>query len=59
MPQKHDNYTRKVLYGIGDGGGVGVVKAITRTASAVKNEEMKKKKKMSDEIRTDKLDSKL
>jgi hypothetical protein len=21
MPQKHDNYTRKVLYGIGDGGG--------------------------------------
>ena len=23
MPQKHDNYTRKVLYGIGDGGGVG------------------------------------
>jgi hypothetical protein len=38
MPQKHDNYTRKVLYGIGDGGGVGVVKAITRTASAVKKE---------------------
>jgi hypothetical protein len=38
MPQKHDNYTRKVLYGIGDGGGVGVVKAITRTASAVKNQ---------------------
>ena len=21
MPQKHDNYTRKVLYGIGHGGG--------------------------------------
>ena len=23
MPQKHDNYTRKVLYGIGDGVCVG------------------------------------
>jgi hypothetical protein len=28
MPQKHDNYTRKVLYGIGEGGEGGVVKAI-------------------------------
>jgi hypothetical protein len=33
IPQKHDNYTRKVLYGMGGGR----VKAITRTASAVKN----------------------
>jgi hypothetical protein len=24
IPQKHDNYTRKVLYGIGEGAGVGV-----------------------------------
>jgi hypothetical protein len=40
MPQKHDNYTRKVFDGIGDGGGGGGgVKAITRTASAVKNSE--------------------
>ncbi len=23
MPQKHDNYTRKVFDGIGEGGGVG------------------------------------
>jgi hypothetical protein len=39
IPQKHDNYTRKVFDGIGEGGGGGggVVKAITRTASAVKN----------------------
>jgi hypothetical protein len=39
LPQKHDNYTRKVFDGIGDGGWVGVggrVKAITSTASAVK-----------------------
>jgi hypothetical protein len=36
IPQKHDNYTRKVFDGIRDGGGGGV-KAITRTASAVKN----------------------
>ena len=37
IPQKHDNYTRKVLYGIGEGwGGGGEVKVITRTASAVK-----------------------
>jgi hypothetical protein len=35
MLQKHDNYTRKVFDGIGEGGGV--VKVITRTASAVKN----------------------
>jgi hypothetical protein len=38
MPQKHDNCTRKVFDGIGEGGGWGRrVKAITRTASAVKN----------------------
>ncbi len=38
IPQKHDNYTKKVFDGIGDGVGVwGRVKAITRTASAVKN----------------------
>jgi hypothetical protein len=39
IPQKQDNYTRKVLYGIGDGVcvGGGRVKAITRTAFAVKN----------------------
>ena len=40
IPQKHDNYTRKVLYGIGEGAGVGgggEVKVITRNASAVKN----------------------
>jgi hypothetical protein len=39
MPQKHDNYTRKVFDGIGEGwglGGGGDVKVITRTASAVK-----------------------
>jgi hypothetical protein len=36
MPQKHDNYTRKVFDGIGEGGG-GVVKVITRTACAFKN----------------------
>jgi hypothetical protein len=37
MPQKHDNYTRKVSDGIGGGGrGGGEVKVITRTASAVK-----------------------
>ena len=39
IPQKHDNYTRKVFDGIGERGvGVGVwrVKAISRTASAVK-----------------------
>ena len=35
IPQKHDNYTRKVFDGIGEGGRV---KAITRTASAVKND---------------------
>ncbi len=39
MPEKHDNYTRKVFDGIGEGGGGGggEVKVITRTASAVKN----------------------
>ncbi len=38
MPQKHDNYTRKVFGGIGEGvGWGGEVKVITRTASAVKN----------------------
>ena len=36
MPQKHDNYTRKVFDRIGEGGW-GRVKAITRTASTVKN----------------------
>ncbi len=43
IPQKHDNYTRKVFDGTGDGGGGagGVVKAITRTASAVKNTQFK------------------
>jgi hypothetical protein len=41
MPQKHYNYTRSIFGGIGEGGlglgGGGVVKAITRTTSAVKN----------------------
>ncbi len=37
IPQKHDNYFRKVFDGIGDVCGGGGVKAITRTASAVKN----------------------
>jgi hypothetical protein len=37
MPQKHDNYTRKVFDVIGEGAGGGEVKVITRTASAVKN----------------------
>jgi hypothetical protein len=41
MPQKHDNYTRKLFDGIGEGGGGwgvgGEVKVITRTASAVNN----------------------
>jgi hypothetical protein len=45
IPQKHDNYTRKVFDGIGDGGGGGGVKAITRTASAVKNRNGKHKNK--------------
>jgi hypothetical protein len=36
MPQKHDNYARKVFDGIGEGGGGGVVKVITRTVTAVK-----------------------
>ncbi len=35
IPQKHDNYTRKVFDGIGEGWGGGRVKGITRTASAV------------------------
>ncbi len=38
MPRKHYCYTRSILYGIGEGWGVGGdVKVITRTASAVKN----------------------
>ncbi len=38
MPQKHYYYSRSIFDGIGEGGGEGgVVKAITRTASAVKN----------------------
>jgi hypothetical protein len=41
MPEKHVNYTRKVFDGIGEGGWVGGdVKAITRTASAVKNQKI-------------------
>ncbi len=42
MPQKHDNYTRKVFDGIGEGGWGGEVKVITRTASAVKNKIFKR-----------------
>jgi hypothetical protein len=37
IPQKHDKYTSKFFDRIGDGGRV---KAITRTASAVKNHTM-------------------
>ncbi len=45
MSRKHYCYIRSILYRIGEGGwvgggGVGDVKVVTRTASAVKNKEI-------------------
>ena len=40
IPQKHDNYTRKVLYGIGEGGGGGgklVYKDSSRSKTSLKD----------------------